>query len=568
MWPTELAVLSLVLGQATIPTEAEVRAEARRALEPLCRGRCDVIGVEIRTRAAEPRGVVAPGFEDLPAGPRAVSEIRLTVLFDQNLGAAFRSFATERLEERIGELGGPVRVTPKVRPFPVPAEPLEPPRAPPPPALAPPPPAEDGRAREGLREANGRGHEDLRDAWVDLAVLRAVEMLPILLLFGLLAWLVLRLLRRMEDLVFDLRAPQELPSRPVTSEGVEVAGAPLARPLPPPTIEELGEALQRHRSSTRRVFRRLLLSGEHDAVARAVALLGDGVVRDLAHDPEVRVALGDAGRRTAEILRGPMTDEERDELLRLIQAELVADRVAHRAEDVRPELEPLLGWSPETFVRFVEDLEDRRLAQVVLRHAPSHLMEAYLRGLEDTDRAELVRDLLESPPGTPEEIDALADRVEARSVAAEVGGWESDHVVDLLDALPADAQDRLVARLELARPDFVRRNAGRLPLESALLRVPDAALAAAWAKVPLDAWISYLRVAPGAVRARALEACPPRLEPAVKEELSLRVGVDADTARAVRKQIVRAALAAAAGARPRSWPSLAEGTPSAEGSRA
>ena len=37
-----------------------------------------------------------------------------------------------------------------------------------------------------------------------------------------------------------------------------------------------------------------------------------------------------------------------EELLRSIQAELIADRVAHRAADVRKEFETLLGWGPET----------------------------------------------------------------------------------------------------------------------------------------------------------------------------------------------------------------------------
>jgi hypothetical protein len=293
------------------------------------------------------------------------------------------------------------------------------------------------------------------------------------------------------------------------------------------------------------VFRRLLLAGEHDTVARAVALLGDGVVRDLARDPEVRPALLDAGARTAEILRSPMTDEDRDELLRVIHAELVADRVAHRAEDVRPELEPLLGWSPEAFARFVDDLDDARLAQVALRHAPPHLMEAYLRGLDDAERARRVEAITAAPPGEPEELEALAAAIEQRAVAAEVGGWEAEHLVDLLDALPADAQDTLLVRLEAARPDFLRRNAGRLPVESALLRLPEAALAAAWSAVPVEAWVEYLRGAPPEIARRALDACPPRLRASVDEELSLRVATDAEAGRAARKRVVRAALAAA-----------------------
>lgn len=515
-----------------------MRAEARRALEPLCRGRCDVVEVELRTRAAALQGRVAPGFDDRPAASRReVEEVRLTVLFDRALDASFRAFAIARIEARVGELAAPVRVTPQVRAFPTPAEPLD---APPPPSSPPVPPAPIVIQPAAAKPDTPPPPVD----WSELALRRALEVTPFLLLFVLLGALILRVLRRLEDLAFDLRVDPSPQPAPPPDPGLRAHDG-VAQRLPPPTIDEVAGQLAAHRSSTRRVFRKLLLAGEHEVVARAVALVGDGVVRDLAHDPEAKPALAAAGARTAEVLRGPMTDDERDEVLRRVQAEMVADRVAHRADDVRPELEALLGWSPEAFVGFVAGLDDHRLTHVLLRHAPAHLVEAFLFGLDTELRTDLVREVVEAPPAHPDEVAALAARIHSGADSAEVGGWEAEHLVDLLDALPPPAQDELLDRLERDRPDFVRRNASRLPVESALLRVPPAALEEAWAVVPLTSWVAYLRSAPADIRARLLEFCPPRARPSVEDELSLRVTADLVDARMARKEVVRSALAAA-----------------------
>lgn len=540
MWGAEL----LMLLSAAVPSEEAVRARARAALEPLCRGRCDVVEVDIRTRPAR-RGAVAPGFEE-GVSTLEVAEVRLTVLFDRALPADLRRFAQERLQARVGELARPVRVVPKVRAFPRPAEPLDAPPVESAPSV--PAPASPQPAPIVIQPPAVSSPPEPVVTWWDRIGLRVLEVVPLFLLFGLLAWVVLRVLRRMEDLVFDLRAPPSPPPPPtLVPEVVETSGAVVgpAQDLPPPTVEELADALARHRASTRRVFRKLLLSGQHDTVARAVALLGDGVVRDLSHDPSVKPHLLEASVRTAEVLRAPMTDEDRDDLLRRVRAEWVADRVAHRSEDVRGELEPLLGWSPEAFARFTQDLDDTRALHVLLRHAPGHLTEAFLRGLDGEARTELIRDVMGALPATPDELADMQRRIRDGADAAEVGGWEADHLVELLDALPAEAQDGLLEQLEQDRPDFVRRNAGRLPVESALLRVPESALEVAWSDVPVDVWIAYLRSAPADIAARALEVCPARARAAVRDELSLRVTVDLDEARHARKRILRSALSAA-----------------------
>jgi hypothetical protein len=74
--------------------------------------------------------------------------------------------------------------------------------------------------------------------------------------------------------------------------------------------------------------------------------------------------------------------------------------------------------------------------------------------------------------------------------------------------------------------------------------VPEHALAAAWAMVPFDEWITYLRVAPEAIKARAVAVCPARLRDGLIEELALRVATDPDRATEARRRIVRAALTA------------------------
>jgi flagellar motor switch protein FliG len=82
-------------------------------------------------------------------------------------------------------------------------------------------------------------------------------------------------------------------------------------------------------------------------------------------------------------------------------------------------------------------------------------------------------------------------------------------------------------------------------VESALLRVSDGALGAAWVTVPFEDWIDYLRAAPQAIRERSLSTCPARLRESVSSELELRVAADPARAKAARRRIVQAALRAA-----------------------
>lgn len=534
-----------------VPTVDEVRTTAREMLQTMCGTACDVIDVKVKTKRAAPVGQPLPGFDEEPAARFVPSEIDLRVLFDSKLNAQYRKFVVERLKHRIGELGLPVLVAEEVKPFPdpppIPVEQPQPqPQAQPqqyqPPIIIqqPPPPQPEPRP------------EPAKASLWETFLLKLLEALPLLLLFGLLAWLILRVLKRMEDM--QNKPPQtalekiEEDEQVLTPEVIEETTRgpnPLnGSHLPPPTPDRLSAELHKHRGSTRRIFRRLLTRGDHDSVARAVALLGDFVVQDLSHDPALKQALGAAGARTAEILRSPITDEESEELLRSIQAELVADRVAHRASDVRKELETLLGWGPESFASMMTRVDDR-LSLLLLRHSPTHLSESYLAGLAPHERAEMVRELLAAPPAEPEEIEQLAEAIEANKDAAVVGGYESDHIVDLLDSLPAGEQELVVSDLESTRPDFVRRNLGQLPVESALLRVPEHALAAAWASVPFEEWITYLRIAPDAIKQRAISVSPARLRDGLVEELALRVAPDPDRATEARRRIVRAALTAA-----------------------
>jgi flagellar motor switch protein FliG len=525
------------------PSVDEVRTRTRDLLSSMCGERCDVVAVRIERRPAAPAAGLEPGFDESPRAREVAAKVQLTLLFDAKLDAAYRKFAADRVKQRIEELGLPVELTVTARPFPEPPElpasatqPPPPPQAPiiiqPPPPAAPEPAPAPAPVKADLEEA----------LW-----LRLIEALPLLLGMGLLAWLVLRVLGRMESLAFNAAAPgvaEEEVSATLTPELIEEPSTPRrAAPLPPPSREALAGELTRHRGSTRRIFHRLLVQGEHDTVARAVALLGDFVVQDLSHDPELRRQLAAAGQRTAEILRAPITDEEEQDLLRTVQAELVADRVAHRAEDVRRELEPLLGWGPEAFAALFERL-DARLQVVLLRHAPGHLTESFLRGLLADDRAAMVRRVLDAPSAAPDELAELAEIIDAQGQAALVGGYEADHIVDLLDALPAPEQDTVVTTLESTRPEFVRRNLGALPVESALLRVPEHALEAAWATVSVEDWIAYLRAAPETIQRRALAACPARLVEAVEEELGVRVAVDPGRAAQARRRIVQAALRA------------------------
>lgn len=545
---TALLVFGLCLAtlvahaQAPAPTVDEVRATARSLLQSLCGSQCDVIDVQIKKKPAAPRGAVAPGFDETPASRKIAASIELKLLLDKKLPATFRTFVAERVRHRIGEMGLPVTVATDVVPFPARPEPPPEPVAAPVPAQPPPPiivqpPAAPPPATPVAPEPVAH--------W-DALIMRMIEALPLLMLAGLLGLALIFVLRRFEALTNLAFAPETEAATPTVDAATDDKSAmPLATArADAPTVEAVAEAYRQHRSGARRVFRRLLLSGDYDTVARSVSLIGAGVVRDLMHDPDARQALGALGRRTAEVLRAPMADDDKAELLQRLDAELLGDRVAHRGRDVRPELEELLGFGPEAFAALVRRLAGR-LSLVALRHAPPHLTESYLAGLTSKQRATKIEELLLAPAATPEEVAALAEAVGREADAAKVDGEEAERVVDLLDALPANEQDALVEALQSARPDFVRRNLGQLPVESALSRVPAYALAAAWSTVPFDDWISYLRGAPEDIRARAIAACPTRLRDSLDEELHLRVKVDARQATDARRRIVRAALHAA-----------------------
>lgn len=536
---TVLALPSVASAQRT-PTVDEIRSETRALLQSICGWQCDVTDVTIKTKPALPVGAVAPGFDDAPAARTVPAAIDLQLLLDTKLTATFRNFVTERVRSRIGEWGLPVTIGSKVTAFPErptppvdePARPVpEPPplQQPPPqpiivqPPAPPPPPVQE---RPSIAEA---------------LLLSLIQALPLVLLALILAWTVLRVLRRYESFLGGPLPEEDAAAKPVTAVEAQPRTAPA--PLPPPEPQALTAALRDNRSGTRRVFRDLIVRGEYDTVAHAVALLGDFVLADLPHDPAVRSALGPLGRRTAELLREPVEDEARTEVLRRVQAELIADRVAHPVEALRPELGALLGLGPEAFAALATRLPPR-LRLVLLRHAPAHLVEAFLRGLTGKEHADVARSLLVAPAAEPSELAELAGAIERERPAALLSGDEADRVVDLLDTLPAAEQEQLLVTLEGARPDFVRRNLGQLPIESALLRVPDAALSRAMIEVPLDDWAAYLRIAPEMIRGRVLHACPARLKEPLQEELGLRVAADPARGAEARRRIIRAALAA------------------------
>lgn len=534
---TEL-ILAAVLHAA--PTAEEVRVETRALLQSICGWQCDVVDVTIKTKPATPQGAVAPGFDDAPAQRQVPSAIDLTLLLDSKLTPAFRTFVAERVRARIGEMGLPVTINPRVMPFPdrpsPPAEPealrpQEPPPQPVPQAPAPQPiivnpPAPPPPVAEKP------------DPFAAL-VLALIQALPLLLLGGLLAWTVLRVLRRYESFLG--------PAAPIEEEAAKTGATTAAAPGPvkiaPPNAAGLIEALKNSRAATRRVFRTLIAQNELDTVAHSVATLGDFVLADLPHDPLVRSALPSLGRRASEILRQPIGEDARDEALRRVNAELIADRLAHPGEEVRPEFGLLLGFGPEAFAALASRLPARSRT-LLLRYAPSHLVDSYLRGLGTKDHAETARSLLTAPPADPAEITALIGAIEGERPAALLAGEEADRIVDVIDTLPANEQDQMLEALAASRPDFVRRNLGQLPVESALLRVGDASIVRAFAEVPLEEWVAYLRAAPEAIRNRALHLCPARLKEALHEELGLRVVADPTRASEARRRIVRAAISA------------------------
>ncbi|MBI4814963.1 MAG: hypothetical protein HY791_01815 [Deltaproteobacteria bacterium] len=523
---TNFAILCVLTTQ---PTIEDVRARTRSLLESLCGARCDVIDVAIETKPGATPAGTEPGFDDSAASRRVPSSIRLTILFDARLEAPVRKFVADRVRHRISELGLPVSVVEQNVPFPtLPVEEARAPRVeeaperPVPQAPQPAPPIVIAPPAQAPPVAPQLG---------DVFWLRLAESVPLLLLAAILAIVVLRLVARMENLAGPW-APEPEPAGEAARPAVTV--------LPPPASDELVGELRTHRPSTRRVFRSLIVRGEHDVVAKSVALLGEFVVRDLAHDPMARTALPSLGEKTLDVLRAPLDADERDELLRRIRAELEADRLAHLGEPRDPELDELFGYSPEVFVALAARL-DTRLRSILLRHAPEHLVEVYLSSLGEAQRRELLRELFLGAPTQPKEVRRLAEALREHGESARMEGEETTRIIGLLDVLPRAEQDAFAAEITSRRPALL--TAG-LPIESQLLRAPPAALEETWSRVPVERWVVYLRTATDEIRERLLASCPTRVRPVVDEELSLAVAVDPERAAEARREIIRAVMEA------------------------
>jgi hypothetical protein len=236
------AIAALVLAQAErVPSVDEVRTQTRILMESMCGQQCDVVDVKIKTKRASPVGAVTPGFDEAPQARMVPSEVDLVLLFDSKLHAEYRKFVGERIKSRIGELGLPVLVTEQVKSFPAPPPPpqesLQPqPQPPPPQPVIIQPPAQP---REDPPKAAA---VDLQEA----LILKILEALPLLLIFAILAWLVLRVLKRMEEIGhrktrIDEDVDDDKDSVTVMPEVIEersqVTSQPGGMSLPPPVPE-------------------------------------------------------------------------------------------------------------------------------------------------------------------------------------------------------------------------------------------------------------------------------------------------------------------------------------------
>jgi len=519
------------------PTAAELRTESRALLQSICGWQCDVTDVLIKNKpAAAPSGTL-PGFDETPAERQIPGSVEIALLLDQKLTPAFRSFVTERLRSRIGEWGLPVTITPKVTPFPDrPTPPLDErervePRAsePAPSASAPPPSPQPIIIQRDAPPA--APPLDARDHLFG----RLIDAIPLLLLGLLLAFTVLAIMRRYES--FLSAAPPEEAS----ASKAEAKAAPEEKE-PAPRPEALLAALEARRAGTRRIFAELVGRGEHALVARAVRILGEGVLRDLGRDPAYRAALLEIGRKTQEILEAKGGVEASEDALRRIHAALTADRIAHPVEPLPPALEALLGLGPNAFAALVERQEGRPRA-LLLKYGPAHLVTTYFEGLLPAERGKAALEIAATRPGEQDEMKALAAEIAEALPAVELAELEVERLSALLERLPAEEQDRMLESLARTRPDLLRRNAQDLPVESLLLAADPQAISLAFAELPIEDWAAYLRSAPEPIRKRVEEACPARSRPALTEELSLRLQVPTDRAMEARRRVLRTVLA-------------------------
>ncbi|MFO0725043.1 MAG: FliG C-terminal domain-containing protein [Myxococcota bacterium] len=519
------------------PTADDVRTEGRALLQSICGWQCDLTDVAIKNKPASAPGGALPGFDETPAERQIPGAIELGLLMDQKLTAAFRTFVTERLRSRIGEWGLPVTITPRVTPFPDRPTPpsderdrVEPPRPTPEPTMAPASAAPQPIIIQPPAPAAPAPGPDPRDALFG----RLLEAIPLLLLGLLLAFTVLAIMRRYEN--FLSAAPPEDAQK--QGGGAEPA---VREKAPPPDLRVLREALLARRAGTRRIFAELVQRGDHELVARAVALLGEGILRDLGRDPAHRAPLLEIGRKTQAILETSQSQEAQEEALAKISGLLTADRVAHPIEPLPAALEGLLGLGPNAFAALVERQEGRARA-LLLKYGPAHLVTTFFDGLAPAERAKVALEIAATRPGDPSEMQELSQAVASELPGVELAELEVERLAALLERLPADEQDRMLESLGRTRPELLRRNAQDLPVESLLLSADPQAIGLAFAELPLEEWAAYLRVAPEAIKKRVVEACPERLRAGLAEELGLRVEIVHERAMEARRRVLRTVL--------------------------
>ncbi len=511
--------------------ESQARQTVEALFDRLCPGRCELVDLSARMQAPENVGSVEPGFGAGGQGSFEVEPeaLEMTVLLDSKLPSTFQQNIPRMIEYQLDDLAPEIEVRRESLDFPEPqnrpSPPEEssgererrpsPPRRPPPPAPRPEPEEEEPDEEadeEAVADEQTESDEEPPGVWERFVEDVAPWIGPMLMML-LLFLLAMPLLRRFAELTDRGRREPGGAGRPAGGGESET------------DVEALRADLTESRAVKNRVLRRWIQE-DPEAVADLVRLLGPGIVADLKSDESLKAELEEVSELVAG-RRDPLSDEEIERICHEARARLSSARLTYDEQALDADWEFLEGVSVATLQRIVRSCDSRETVHVV-GQLPATLRSSYLESLEADERKEL---FMAAGTGELDKRESRELAARLRKAADEYGhlGAEAEGqaalVVDMLESLSVEEQHETLRDLEQTRPEVAEAVMARVCLASAALHVPDAVVAEAIHRMPVDELSAVLREAGEALQQRVLEVAPGQKAEDLRTELALEAPV-------------------------------------------
>jgi hypothetical protein len=532
--------------------ESQARRTVRSLFDRLCPGRCELVDLSAQMKSPQTVAGVEPGFGGGGAGGQVFDvepkSVDVTVLVDSKLPGNFKQNLPRMIEYQLGDLAPEVNVRRESLDFPEPQNRPSPPeqseeqnrrRRPPRrrPKMRPKAEPESDEQKDEEQSAEDEEDEKAADAekkdeprlgfWGRFFEDVTPWIGPILLVIAM--FLLARPLIRQFGALGDRRRPE--PSGAGAGGTGDGSGV---------DVEALRGQLTESRAVKNRVLRRWV-EEDPGAVADLVRLLGPTILEDLKADDTLRAELSEVSEMVAE-RREPLSEDESKQVVREARARIRAAKLTHDGQALDADWNFLEGISVATLQRIMRSCDTREKVHVV-GQLPDSLRSSYLESLGADQRKELFLAAGSQELGK-QESRALASRL--RQTADEYGhiGAEAEGqaalVVDMLESLDLDEQEETLRDLENTRTEVAEAAMSRVCLMSTILHVPEALVAEALHRMPVDQLADVLRESNEKIRRRVIEVAPRQKAEDLQTELALEAPVARSEYLAARSRFTEA----------------------------